>query len=127
MNRSAHLRSDDAWLAAAWSHPASKVLIVDNARALVAGDHLLWTSSGNAPVGERLFLGTPDDGESGAAYFAVAAALPGEPEGTRAASLRDVGAVLSADEAALLAHAAALEQWHARHPRCPGCGAPTAA
>src|SRR6185437_2045783 len=58
----------------------------------------------------------------------VMAALPDEvPEGTRAASLRDVGAVLSADEAGLLAHASALEQWHSRHPRCPRCGAPTCA
>jgi NAD+ diphosphatase len=95
---------------------------------LTAGDRLVWTSTGNAPHGERLFLGTPDDGESGAAYFAVIAALPAAPpEGTRAASLRDVGAVLSADEAGLLAHASALEQWHTRHPRCPRCGAPTTA
>ncbi len=128
MNRSAHLRSDDAWIAAAWGHPSSKVLVVHDARALVGGEHLVWTSPSNAPDGERLFLGTPDDGESGAAYFAVMADLPDEPpEGTQPASLRDVGAVLSADEAMLLAHASALEQWHVRHPRCPRCGAPTTA
>ncbi|HEX7107357.1 MAG TPA: NAD(+) diphosphatase [Acidothermaceae bacterium] len=128
MNRSAHLRSDDAWLAAAWAHPSSKVLVIDNARALTAGDRLVWTPAGDAPDGERLFLGTPDDGESGAAYFAVMGALPASPpEGTRAASLREVGSVLPAAEAGLMAHASALEQWHLRHPRCPRCGAPTTA
>lgn len=128
MNRSAHLRSDAAWLGAAWARPSSKVLVVENARALVAGDRLVWTTTGGAPDGERLFLGTPDGGESGDAYFAVIAALPETPpEGTRSASLREVGAVLSADDAMLLAHASALEQWHVRHPRCPSCGGPTTA
>lgn len=128
MNRSAHLRSDDAWLAAAWAHPSSRVFVVDEARALVADDRLVWRATGSAPGGQRLFLGTPDDGGSGAAYFAVVASLPdAPPEGSRAASLRDVGSVLSADDAALLAHAAALERWHARNPFCPGCGAATTA
>lgn len=128
MNRSAHLRSDDGWLAAAWAHPSSKTFIVDEARALVAGDRLVWTSTSDAPDGERLFLGTPDDGESGAAFFAVIGSLPDTPpEGARAVSLREVGSMLSGDEAALLAEAAALERWHARHPFCPRCGAPTTA
>ena len=128
MNRSAHLRADDAWLAAAWTHPSSRLLVVDETRALVAGDRLVWTPTRSAPDGERLFLGTPDSGESGAAYFAVVASLPDTlPEGSRAASLREVGSVLSADEAALLAHASALERWHARNPFCPGCGAATVA
>ncbi len=128
MNRGAHLRSDDEWLAAAWAHPSSKVLVIDNGRALVVGDGLVWTSTSNAAEGERIFLGTPDDGASGAAYFAVIAPLPDPPpEGTRVGSLRDVGAVLPADDAGLLAQAAALEQWHARHPRCPRCGAATEA
>jgi NAD+ diphosphatase len=122
------LRSDDAWLSAAWAHPSSKLLVVDEARALVAGDRLVWTPPGSAPEGERLFLGTPDDGESGAAFFAAIANLPdAPPEGARAASLRDVGSVLSADEAALLSEAAALERWHARNPFCPRCGSSTTA
>jgi NAD+ diphosphatase len=128
VNRSAHLRSDDVWLAAAWTHPSSRLLVVDEARALVAGDRLVWTPTSSSPDGERLFLGTPDDGDSGVAFFAVAAGLPDKPpEGTRAVSLREVGSVLAADEAALLAQAAALERWHARNPFCPGCGAATVA
>jgi len=128
VNRSAHLRSDDAWLTAAWRHPSSKLFVVDEARAMVAGERLVWTPPSSAPAGERLFLGTPDDGESGAALFAVIGTLPdAAPEGVRVATLREVGSVLSADEAALLAHAAALERWHARNPFCPGCGASTTA
>jgi NAD+ diphosphatase len=47
------------------------------------------------------------------------------PSGMRAANLREVGASLSDVDAGLFAHAAALEQWHARHMRCPLCGAAT--
>ena len=55
-----------------------------------------------------------------------AAPLPDPPpSGTRAATLREVGADLSDADAGLFAHAAALEQWHARHVRCPLCGAAT--
>ncbi len=58
--------------------------------------------------------------------FAVGSALPDPPPSdTRAATLRDVGARLSDADAGMFAHAAALEQWHARHVRCPLCGAAT--
>jgi NAD+ diphosphatase len=124
VDRAAHLRADTAWLRAAWENPASKVMVVAGGRTLVAGDRLVWTTPAVAPPGERFFLGT-STGERGG-YFAVAADLPQPPpEGARAASLRDVGAQLSAAEVGLLAHAAALEQWHARHTFCHLCGAAT--
>jgi NAD+ diphosphatase len=126
IDRAAHHRSDEAWLQAAWRNGASRAIVVDGGRALVADDRLVWTPTAAAPAGERFFLGVPGGEVPGAAFFAVAAGLPDEsPGGARAASLRDVGADLSAADAGLLAQAAALEQWHARHRYCHLCGTPT--
>lgn len=125
IDRAGHHRSDDTWLNSAWNDEDSRVLVVKDGRALVAGDHLAWTTAAAAPTGDRLFLGVPP-GSSTAAYFAVMAELPAEAA-ARPGSLRDVGAQLDPVEAGLLAEAAALEQWHARHPYCPRCGAETVA
>jgi NAD+ diphosphatase len=61
--------------------------------------------------------GTESGAEPGAA--------PAPEPGLRWAALRDVGADLPADHAGLATMAVALDEWHARHPRCPRCGAPT--
>ena len=117
VDRAVHHRGDDAWLASAWENSESRVIVVDDGRALVADDHLIWTPTASAPPGDRLFLGVPSD-SSAAGYFAVAATLPDAQsllDGARPASLREVGAELDATDAGLLAQAAALSQWHSRH------------
>jgi len=129
VDRAAHLRADDEWLARAWANQSSRVIVVEDGRALVDDvNALLATATADAPSGERYFLGvaTPSDVADAIGVFAVAAPLPDPlPPGTRATTVRDIGADLSAADAGLLAHAAALEQWHVRHPRCPLCGAAT--
>jgi len=124
VDRAAELRSDDAWLARAWSHPRSRAFVVHNTLALVEGDAaLVWTPPAETPEGQRYFLGVRHD-DPDAGYFAVAAPLTARP-GARPASLRDVGALLSDADAGMLAHASSLERWHARNPFCPQCGAAT--
>ncbi len=129
VDRAAHLRADVEWLARAWANPSSRVLVVDAGRVLVDdSDALVMTSAVDAPDGEQYFLGvaTPSDVAAAVGMFAVAAPLPDPlPAGMRAMTVRDIGANLSGADAGLLTHAAALEQWHARHPRCPLCGAAT--
>jgi NAD+ diphosphatase len=123
LDRAAERRTDEAWLAAAWHHPATRVLVVGE-RGSVApptGDRLALVPPGEAPDGERYLLGTAADG---AAVFAVRAAGPDEPP-AGAVTARDVGASLRGDDAGLLVHAVALANWHARHPHCPRCGALT--
>ena len=119
VDRDAATRDDDAALAAAWER--SRVLVVDQGTALVDGTDLVLVGPDEAPEGDRLYLGRLDD----VAYFAVAAALP-RRLGARALGLRDVGAELGDRDAGLLVHAVGLANWHALHPRCPRCGAPTA-
>jgi NAD+ diphosphatase len=134
-DRAAHHRTDDAWLAAAWSDPRSRVLVVSASRVLVtyagaSAAALQLLSPEQAPAGERYLLGV---GPDGVAYFAVAAAeLPaGAPPGDGGAAgpvgagLREVGALLDDRQVGLLVHAVALENWHRTHTHCPRCGTPT--
>jgi NAD+ diphosphatase len=65
-------RADTDWLAAAWTDPATRVLVLENARALVRfGDKeadLVLVPTAEAPEGLRFLLGV-DDAE--VAYFGV--------------------------------------------------------
>ncbi|SEK30043.1 NAD(+) diphosphatase [Streptacidiphilus jiangxiensis] len=130
VDRAAERRLDEPWLAAAWSHPSTRVLAVAEGKAFVAdteaGTELVLLSAFDAPAeGERIFLGCDEDAT---AYFAVLCAqLPGRLDGPeRPAGLREVGGLLGARDAGLLVHATALENWHSANRFCPGCGHETA-
>ncbi|MDT0549166.1 MULTISPECIES: NAD(+) diphosphatase [Streptomyces] len=128
IDRAAHHRLDEAWLAAAWSHPTTRVFVVSGGQALVddtsdGRTELVMTPSFEAPLTEnhRYFLGTDDDGVR---YFALQKdALPGRmDQSARPAGLREAGALLSARDAGLLVHAVALENWQRLHRFCSRCG-----
>jgi len=118
VDRDGATRDDPAALELAWA--SAKVLVVEDGTALVEGTGLVLLDVAGAPDGDRLYLGALD----GQAYFAVAAPLP-RRLGAQSRSLRDVGALLDDRDAGLLVHAVGLANWHATHPRCPRCGAPT--
>jgi NAD+ diphosphatase len=139
LDRAAHLRTDADALAALWAEPRTRVLVVAGGRALVrdgesdgsdGGDGsaaLVLVEPGQAPAGERAFLGL--DGE-GRAYFAVGASplaggLGDDVDDIHTAGLREAGSLLDARDAGMFVHAVALFNWHATHPRCPRCGAET--
>ena len=124
VDRAAHRRTDDAWLKDRWHDRATRVLVVDGGRAAVTGDPpvLRLSSPRDAPPTDwpqRWFLGLNTDE---VALFAVPAPLDGTGE---AATLREVGALLSDRDAGLMTTAVALEAWHATHGHCPRCGSPT--
>jgi NAD+ diphosphatase len=151
LDRAAHHRKDDDWLAQAWK--TGLVLIIDSTkggRALVTRrpdgtPTLVLIGADEAPEGERLFLGVDP---AGVPIFAVDAplpetggpALPGaggpaRPEAGVAAApdasaaeprtLRDVGDLLDPRDAGILTTAAALVNWHASHRFSPRNGQPT--
>lgn len=131
LDRAAHRRTDAAWLAGAWAH--SRVLVIEDGRALVHDNRLVFVPAAQAPVGERLFLGIDGDGT---AYFAVAAPLsvvasadPPVPEAAQARpqGLREVGHLLSDFEAGVMMTAVSLANWHASHGFCPSTGLATLA
>ncbi|WP_042439092.1 NAD(+) diphosphatase [Streptacidiphilus albus] len=130
VDRAAEHRLDEPWLAAAWSHPDTRVLVVAEGQAFVEdtadGSELVLLPSFEAPDGgERYFLGTDQDGVS---YFALSAdSLPGRLDGdARPAGLREVGATLGDRDSGLLVHAVALQNWHHSHRFCSRCGHATA-
>jgi NAD+ diphosphatase len=119
LDRAGHRRTDQAWLDEAWTK--ARILVVDEGRALVRDDALVYLDAAQAPEGERYFLGVDEDDTP---YFAVAAETP-EIAGTKKRDLRGMGLSLSEREAGILATAVALANWHARHPYSPLTGQPT--
>jgi NAD+ diphosphatase len=122
LDRAAHHREDEEWLADAWSR--CRVLPV-TAAATVAVDRV----DGQSAVAYRKPHDIPDDAPR--RFLGIVAAVPyfaatvEQDEGSWA-TLRELGGTVPAAQAEQLATAIALEQWHQRHPRCPRCGAPTA-
>ncbi len=123
VDRATKRRTDQEWIEAAWKDPRTKVLVVHDGQALVRGDdELVFIAPEEAPAGTRFLLGEDTDGT---VYFGVSAPLNDVGFGVRAASLREVGAVLPDRDAGLLTHAVALGNWHDTHVRCPLDGTAT--
>ncbi|GAA2515289.1 NAD(+) diphosphatase [Pilimelia columellifera] len=131
IDRAAHRRQDPQWLAAAWQR--SQVVIVDTgaggASLVTSRDELVLFPPDQVDAGaERFFLGVDADGNP---YFGVDAVLPkhgadgAELAGARSATLREVADRLPARDADLMATAAALAFWHARHRFSASVGEPT--
>jgi NAD+ diphosphatase len=120
-------RGDAAWLAAA----------AERGRCVVVWQRQVLVSSGEPPApallpagmlaayaadAERVLLGSREE----LPCFALgipggeAPALPGRFE-----DLRRLGDRLEPDDAALLAYARAMINWHERHRHCAACGAPS--
>lgn len=124
IDRAAVRRADPGWLAGAWRR--ARVLVIDpTARALCAagagGMELVLVDPPDVPEDRRMFLGVDPDGTP---YFAVVGELAERP-GSRAVTLREVGASLSDRDAGLFTTAAALANWHASHGYAPATGEPT--
>jgi NAD+ diphosphatase len=121
VDRAAARRSDQAWLAAAWSSPQVQVVRTSRGTAAVVGDPPALALDVVPDVGpeRRAFLGVDGDRP----FFSVELDESDCDESFR--SLRDVGLLLGARDAGLVVNAVALANWHATHSHCPRCGAPT--
>lgn len=115
-DRVGHRRTDDAWLAETWADPSTRVLLLARGHFPVdgSGTAVAWLSPGEAPEGQRVFLGET----GGVAHFGVL--LDEAPDDW--ANLRIVGPQLSPADASLLVHALALAEWHRAHRFCARCG-----
>jgi len=127
VERSTHLRTDDAWLAKAWDEPGTRVLVIEDGQALArisdSSAELVFVSPEEAPAGTRFLLGVDTDG---VAYFGVGGPITGDSDPrSRQAGLRDAGTLLTDRDAGLMTHAVALANWHAVAGFCSRCGNPT--
>lgn len=137
LDRAAERRRDSAWLARQLAHPTTRLVPVWQTQNLVRRDgtavHAVRPHYGAAgwltELGEGpIFLGIHDE----AAHFALdlskladPAALPALRTLGEFVELREVGALLSQTDGALLAYARGLIHWHRTHGFCPRCGAPS--
>jgi NAD+ diphosphatase len=140
LDRAAHYRLDEAWLKEKLADETSLIIPFWQLKPLVlppvaegeghdAGwmrpDLMTGTPKGPAPT---LFLGMKGD----RAFFAqdLDPSKSPETEGPLAGlgefmEMRAAGTVLPGGDAAILAQAKAMIDWHARHQFCAQCGVPT--
>jgi len=137
LDRAEDRRRDEGWLVTRQADPGTCVTLIWQFKHLVTGrppirpvflcPQELRARVGN--TGSPTFLGLRRD----RAYFAAdlplsMAALPDSlAELGLFRELRQVSALLSASDAAILAHARAMAYWHQRHRFCGDCGSPTEA
>ena len=140
LNRASEMRTDAAWIESKRRDPASLILPLwrlqpflhdaDDADAAAA---LSWLrpgiadslASGDAPC---IFLGL--DGDQAVFALDVSAAADPAKEGPLAGlgyfrEARAAAQTVSARDAAIIAQAKAMIDWHQRHGFCPRCGTPT--
>ncbi|GJG87069.1 NADH pyrophosphatase [Gemmatimonadetes bacterium T265] len=155
LDRVAERRTDAAWVAATYAHPATRVVPVCDGRVLVTtvedGRGAAATATDGASTRARaLSVATfgplaEATGDAGAwttvllgvggatAYVAVDvpasdgdAVLARAGDGAAWSELRPAALALPEGEAALVAYARAMVWWHGRHGYCGVCGAATA-
>ncbi len=140
LDRAAHRRLDEAWLSEKAKDPSSLIVPFWQLKPLVlppvaedegpdAGwlrpDMLEGVPLGTAPM---IFLGVKGE----RAYFALNLHEGSKPEEEgplkdlgEFMEFRQAGSVLPAGDAAILAQAKAMIDWHKRHLYCAACGQPT--
>jgi NAD+ diphosphatase len=137
LDRASHLRADPDWIEARRQDRGSVFVVVCRDRNLIAGEPpralLMHGASEVTAASEAFaFLGIARSAPfgNGAAWFAIEPeahlARPlAEAAGGVFAELRRVSARLPPGEAAILAYARALMNWHRRHRYCGVCGGAT--
>ena len=131
LDRASERRRDQAWIATLLDDPAALILPLRELRPATRGSGspvLDWQKV--APWRELIdggatliFLGLAEHRP----YFAIDASTAefGFTEAGEPPDVRSLAPLLPAPEAAILAEARSLIDWHARHRFCAQCGAPT--
>jgi NAD+ diphosphatase len=134
LDRVSSQRLDDAWLSSSLEDPKSRFLPLWKLDVLVKkdGSGLGWARRGLlsrvAGAASPILLGVRE----GVSHYAIDVSSLAEPASElglgEVADFLDVRAVagqLSGEDAAVVAQARALVDWHATHPFCARCGAAT--
>jgi NAD+ diphosphatase len=130
LDRASERRRDMAWIGELLADPATRVLPLRDLRPLTRGaDKIELDWQPVAPWRELIergatliFLGLGE----GRAFFAIDAGAAEIVSADREpVDARSLAPLLSGGEAAILAEARSLIDWHARHRFCAQCGSPT--
>jgi NAD+ diphosphatase len=126
LDRSAALRVDGDWLAAAVDQPAARAVVLWRDRCLVRADRIVSVPPSLLPGRDPVLLGRA----GGDARFAIdvsdlewsdAVALVGADA---AVDVRRMVGSVDAAEASMLAYARGILHWHRQQRFCGACGAP---
>lgn len=123
VDRSAHLRTDEAFLKSAW--PTAEVLVFTNERFSTNAEQLNFHKGidlGLYQPETDYFLGVKDS-----KTFFVRHLPIGQGSNLELKTLREVGAFLPSRDIGLAVHAQGLANWHQKHPMCSQCGGKTVA
>lgn len=127
VDRAAHLRADNDWLAKAWSSDDTRVLVLQEGNLPVTDDlSLIWVK----PSVLELTVDTVHDhavllGVQGQnTYIAIVDDFV-SIEATAWVHLRAVGAQLNSHDVGLATTAIAMNAWHRTHKFCTRCGQKT--
>jgi NAD+ diphosphatase len=128
LDRAGPRRTDPEWVAARRDDPEARAVVATEDGVLVRdGATAALVELGALPDdAELVLLGVDDAGTGVFAADLGRGRSDALAPGAALRGLRDVAAVASPADAGLLAHAAALLNWHRRHRFCANCGAPTA-
>ncbi len=130
IDRAAHLRGDEGWIAARLADDSSRITLVWRSRNLVRIDdrpmpHLLPPDPALlADAGAVALLGLIDD----SAHFAIDLSHRSQEEVAGFGlfeDLRRVGPLMRHQDGALLAYARGMMHWHLAHRYCGRCGEAT--
>jgi len=131
LDRASERRDDGDWIAALLREPTTRLLALRDLKPLTRGTAipaLDWQLV--APWRDQIESGAPlvflGLGE-GRAHFAIDATGAGLPDvgGSQPTDVRALAPMIAAGEAAILAQARSVLDWHARHRFCAQCGAAT--
>jgi NAD+ diphosphatase len=119
LDRAAHLRRDEAWLAAARTAPEARFAVFHALRPLLRDHRIGWLTHEQSPAtAPPIFLGLEDGAPRFAIEVAEEAGFDGAFTDMRSAAMR-----LSQGESAILGCAKSLFEWHEKHGFCAKCGA----
>ncbi|MBM3567188.1 MAG: NAD(+) diphosphatase [Alphaproteobacteria bacterium] len=126
IDRAGQYRGDAAWMDARRTDPASRILCLNDLKApidLNGSPRLAWRDSGASVPSDALFLGLIE----GVAHFAADVTAPDADAGPgcKWIDVRSIAPSIAAGEAAILAQARSMLDWHARHRFCAVCGRPS--
>jgi len=125
LDRAAHRREDDFWIAAAVADPATRFAVFWQGRTLIDGmaaraPRAALVSKPN--VSSVIFLGLQDDRPVFAAALESLEDLAEAPVDAEFTDMRGITGNLHPDDATILATARAMLHWHAQSGFCAVCG-----
>ena len=131
LDRASGRRDDRDWIAALLANPETRILALRDLKPFTRGSTTLaldWQPT--APWREQIDAGAPliflglGDGRAHFAIDATGADVAPDVD-TELIDVRTLAPTIATGEAAILAEARSLLDWHGRHRFCAQCGSPT--